>query len=112
MGGLDQAAMTDAPLTAEEADALASLLHALAERTRVRIVSALLHAPRGELHGRDLQEQLGVRQPTLSHHLHKLVRSGIVQREQRGPYAYFRVAPDALARLRAIFGGRPPKVRP
>jgi hypothetical protein len=38
------------------------------------------------------------------------VRSGLVEREQRGPYAFFRVAPDALSRLRAIFAGRPPRV--
>ncbi len=111
MAGLDHGPITAAPLTREEADALARLLHALADRTRVLIVSALLHAPAGELHARELQEQLGLRQPTSSHHLRKLVRSGLVEREQRGPYAYFRVAPDALSRLRTIFGGRPPRVR-
>src|SRR5919198_1799533 len=111
MAGLDHGPITAAPLTREEAEALARLLHALADRTRVLIVSALLHAPDGELHGRDLQEQLGLRQPTSSHHLRKLVRSGLVERDQRGPYAYFRVAPDALSRLRTIFGGRPPRVR-
>jgi ArsR family transcriptional regulator len=110
MGGLDHGPITAAPLTSEDADALARLLHVLADRTRVLIVSALLHAPTGELHGRDLQEQLHLRQPTASHHLRKLVRSGLVEREQRGPYAFFRVAPDALSRLRAIFAGRPPRV--
>lgn len=111
VSGLDHGPITAAPLTIQEAEALARLLHALADRTRVLIVSALLHAPGGELHARELQEQLGMRQPTGSHHLRKLVRSGIVEREQRGPYAYFRVAPDALSRLRAIFGGRPPRRR-
>lgn len=111
MAAPDHAPITAAPLTGEEAEALARLLHALADRTRVLIVSALLHAPAGELHARELQEQLDLRQPTSSHHLRKLVRSGLVAREQRGPYAYFRVAPDALSRLRTIFGGRPPRVR-
>jgi ArsR family transcriptional regulator len=111
MTGLDHGPITASPLTGDEADALARLLHALADRTRVLIVSTLLHSPEGELHGRQLQERLHLRQPTASHHLRKLVRSGIVQRDQRGPYAYFRVAPDALSRLRAIFGGRPPRVR-
>jgi ArsR family transcriptional regulator len=50
-----------------------------------------------------LQELLGLRQPTASHHLRKLVRSGIVGREQRGPYAFHRIEPEALARLGAIF---------
>jgi ArsR family transcriptional regulator len=109
--GLDHGPLTAAPVSPEEAEALAELLHALADRTRVLIVSALLHAPNGELHGRELQERLGLHQPTLSHHLRKLVRAGLVEREPRGPYAYFRVAPDALSRLRTIFGGRPPRVR-
>ena len=111
MAGLDHGPITAAPLTSEDADALAHLLHALADRTRVLIVSALLHAPAGELHGRELQAQLGLHQPTLSHHLRKLVRAGLVEREPRGPYAYFRVAPDALSRLRTIFGGRPRRAR-
>ncbi len=111
MSGLDHGPITASPVTHEEADALARLLHALADRTRVLIVSTLLHAPEGELHASALQERLGLRQPITSHHLRKLVRSGILERDQRGPYAYFRVAPDALSRLRAIFGGRPPRVR-
>ena len=111
MTGLDHGPITAAPLTRDEADALARLLHALADRSRVLIVSALLHSPAGELSAGELQEQVGLRQPTASHHLRKLVRSGLVEREQRGPYAYFRVAPDALSRLRRIFGGRPPRAR-
>ena len=97
--------ITDAPLTADHADALARTMHALADRTRILIVSALLHAPGGELHGRDLQERLGLRQPTASHHLRKLVRAGILLREQRGPYGYFRVAPGALEDLCRALGG-------
>jgi len=104
VAGLDHGPLCASPITAEEAEALAQLLHALGDRTRVLIVSALLHAPSGELHGRQLRELLGLRQPTASHHLHTLVRAGILTREQRGPYAYFRLVPDAFARLRAIFG--------
>lgn len=111
MAGLSHAPITSSPVTGQQAEELARLLHALADRTRILIVSALLHARQGELHARDLQEQLGLRQPTASHHLRKLVRSGILEREQRGPYAYYRVAPDALSGLRAIFGGKPPPVR-
>jgi ArsR family transcriptional regulator len=109
--GLDHGPLTAAPVSPDEAEALAKLLHALADRTRVLIVSELLHSPTGELHGRELQERLGLHQPTLSHHLRKLVRAGLVEREPRGPYAYFRVAPDALSRLRTIFGGRPRRAR-
>lgn len=111
MSGLGHSSLTASPLSRDEADALARVLHALADRSRVLIVSALLHAPEGELHGGDLQARLGLRQPTVSHHLRKLLHAGILEREQRGPYAYFRVAPDALARLREIFGGRSPRRR-
>ncbi|QEC48561.1 helix-turn-helix transcriptional regulator [Baekduia soli] len=111
MSGLDHGPITAAPVTREEAAALARLLHVLADDTRILLISTLLHAPEGELHSRELQERLHLHQPTASHHLRKLVRSGILEREQRGPYAFFRLAPDALPRLRAIFDGQPPRVR-
>lgn len=109
MSGIDHGPLTAAPLDARQASAVAGLLHALADTNRVLIVSELLHAPAGELNGRELLERLDLRQPTVSHHLRKLVRAGIVEREQRGPYAYFRVAPEALGKLGALFGGRPPE---
>lgn len=95
--------LTEAPLSRPEAETLAGLFGALADRGRVRIVSALLHSPTGELCGRDLEQVLGLGQPTVSHHLRTLVRAGLVEREQRGPYAWFSLAPEAMARLRAIF---------
>lgn len=111
MPGLEHGPLTAAPLTTDEAAGIAALLHALGDRNRVLIVSALLHARDGELNGRELQEYVELRQPTISHHLRKLIRAGVVEREARGPYAYFRIAPEALAKLRAIFGGRPPRRR-
>lgn len=104
MAGLDHGPLTAAPLEHEQACAVAALLHALADPNRVLIVSALLHAPSGELNGRELLERLDLRQPTVSHHLRKLVQAGILVREQRGPYGYFRVAPEAFGKLRALFG--------
>jgi ArsR family transcriptional regulator, arsenate/arsenite/antimonite-responsive transcriptional repressor len=103
MSGLDHGPLTAAPLAHEQARSVAALLHALADPNRVLIVSALLHSPAGELNGRELLEVVDLRQPTVSHHVRKLVRAGIVERDQRGPYAYFRVAPEALAKLRALF---------
>jgi ArsR family transcriptional regulator len=101
---LDHGPLTAAPLQPEQASAIASLLNALADASRVLILSELLHAPDGELNGRDIQSRLQLRQPTVSHHLRKLVRAGILEREKRGPYAYFSVAPEALAKLAALFG--------
>jgi ArsR family transcriptional regulator len=100
---LDHGPLTAAPLQPDQASAIAELLHALADGSRVMILGELLHAPGGELNGRDIQARLELRQPTVSHHLRKLVRAGILEREQRGPYAYFRVAPEALRKLGALF---------
>jgi ArsR family transcriptional regulator len=103
MSGLDHGPIAAAPLEPAEAEALARLLHALADRTRVAIVSAIVHSPEGELNARQLQAMVDVSQPTVSHHLRKLLEAGLLRREQRGPYGYFRLAPEAFERLRAIF---------
>jgi ArsR family transcriptional regulator len=103
MSGLDHGPIAAAPLEPAEAEALARLLHALADRTRVAIVSAIVHSPDGELNARQLQAMVDVSQPTVSHHLRKLLEAGLLHREQRGPYGYFRLAPEAFERLCAIF---------
>ena len=94
------------PLTSavsdEDAGELETLFSALADRTRVRIVSMLLQA--GEACCVcELEPQLGVGQPTVSYHLKKLLDVGLVERERRGTFAYYRVAPEATERLRALF---------
>lgn len=103
MSGLDHGPITAAPLEPAEAEALARLLHALADRTRVAIVSAIVHSASGELNARQILAMVDVSQPTLSHHLRKLLEAGLLAREQRGPYSYFRLAPEAFERLRSIF---------
>jgi ArsR family transcriptional regulator, arsenate/arsenite/antimonite-responsive transcriptional repressor len=100
---IEHGPLSAAPVEPEQAAAIAALLGAVADASRVLILSELLHAPDGELNGRDIEARLELRQPTVSHHLAKLVRAGILEREQRGPYAYFRVAPDALTKLSALF---------
>jgi len=47
-------------------------------------------------------EPLGLGQPTVSHHLKVLLQAGLVEREQRGNWAYFRVREEPLARLREL----------
>jgi len=86
----------------EEATELETLFAALADRNRVRIVSMLLQA--GEACCVcDIEPQLGVGQPTVSYHLKKLLDVGLLERERRGTFAYYRVAPEATDRLRALF---------
>lgn len=88
-------------VSAEEAAATAALFKALAEPNRVRIVSLLAAAGR-PVCVCDLTEPLGIAQPTVSHHLKKLVNAGLLTREQRGTWAYYALDHDAMRRLAAI----------
>lgn len=96
--------MLDSPLDEREAEALAARLKALADPTRIRLVSMLATSPTGELCACDLPEVLGKSQPTTSHHLKQLIEAGLVEREQRGKWAWFRLRRDALADVRIALG--------
>jgi ArsR family transcriptional regulator, arsenate/arsenite/antimonite-responsive transcriptional repressor len=97
------------PVTAgrlDEAGAaeLAGVLKALADPVRLQIVSIIAAAPTGEICACELPGLLERSQPTVSHHLSQLVRAGLVDREQRGKWAWFRLRPDRLAAVRAALG--------
>jgi ArsR family transcriptional regulator len=89
-------------LAAEDANALARALRVLADPTRLRILSLIQAQPESEACVCHLTEPLGLTQPTVSHHMKVLLESGLVDREQRGSWAYFRVRPDRLESLRAL----------
>jgi ArsR family transcriptional regulator len=95
-----------APLAArdvsdEAAEATAAIFRALGDPARVRIVNTL--ATSGEpvciCH---LTEPLGLSQPTVSHHMKRLLDCGLVEREQRGRWAYFSLVPEAVATLASL----------
>ena len=88
-------------LTDDEADATAALFRALGDPARVRIVNCLATSE-GPVCACDLIEPVGLAQPTVSHHLKKLVEAGLLEREQRGRWAYFTLRPDAVQRLTAL----------
>ncbi len=85
-----------------EADELAAVLKVLAEPARLRLLSLIQAQPDGEACVCHLVEPLGLTQGTVSHHLKALLEAGLVTREQRGSWAYYRVAPDALGCVRAL----------
>ena len=88
-------------LTDEEATATAELFKALGDPARVRIVNLI--ATNGEpVCQCDLIEPLGLSQPTVSHHMKKLVDAGLVEREQRGKWAYFSLKRDAVEKLAVV----------
>jgi ArsR family transcriptional regulator len=88
-------------LSDDEAAATAELFKALADPARVRIVNLLATA--GEpVCACNLNEPVGLSQPTVSHHLKKLVDAGLLEREQRGKWAYFSLRRDAVEKLAAV----------
>ena len=88
-------------LSDEEARATAEVFKALADPARVRIVNML--ATTGEpVCVCNLIEPLGLSQPTVSHHLKKLMDAGLLAREQRGKWAYFSLKRDAVEKLAAV----------
>jgi ArsR family transcriptional regulator, arsenate/arsenite/antimonite-responsive transcriptional repressor len=89
----------DQPLDESSAEALADLLKALADPVRLRVVSIIATSPGGEVCACDLPELLDRSQPTMSHHLGQLVKAGVLAREQRGKWAWFRLRPERLAGL-------------
>ena len=81
---------------------LAQALKVIADPARLRLLSLIQAQPAGEACVCHLTEPLGLTQPTVSHHLKVLLDAGLVEREQRGSWAYFRVVPDPLRALREL----------
>ena len=92
------------PLTASQAADLAHILKALADPTRLRLVSMVAGHEGGEACVCDLTDPLGLTQPTISHHLKILVDAGIFTRDKRGKWAYYALVPGALDALSAVLG--------
>ena len=88
-------------LSDEAAEATASIFRALSDPARVRIVN-LLATSDGPVCVCNLTEPVGLSQPTVSHHLKKLVDAGLVAREQRGKWAYVSLKRDAVDTLSTV----------
>ncbi len=88
-------------LDEEEAAATAELFKTLGDPARVRIVN-LLATSREAVCACELYEPLGLSQPTVSHHLKKLTDAGLLEREQRGKWAYFSLKREAVEKLATI----------
>src|SRR6266571_4832942 len=85
----------------DEADATARLFKALGDPARVKILNLL--ALTGEpVCACEFMPALGLAQATVSHHLKKLTEAGLLEREQRGKWAYFSLNPEATSRLESL----------
>lgn len=91
--------LSGSPLDAEHAEHMAVKLKALADPTRLRLLSRIAAQGCDAVCACDLLDELGISQPTVSHHLKKLVDAGLLTREQRGRWAHYTVVREAFADL-------------
>jgi ArsR family transcriptional regulator len=96
------------PLSAAQAEQVAPLLKALADPVRLRLMSLVASHPGGEACVCDLNDAFDLTQPTISHHLKVLHEAGLLDRDKRGVWVYYRARTQALASLAALIGNPGP----
>ena len=89
-------------LSDREAIELERLFRVLADRHRLKILNILLRAGGEAVCVCEFTDQLGLAQPTVSYHLKQLREAGLLDREKRGTFAYFRVRPEAMEQLHSL----------
>ena len=99
--------VTREPLSAEAAERIAPLVKAIADPVRLRLLSIVASHADGEACVCDLGDAFDLSQPTISHHLKLLHEAGLLDREKRGVWVYYRVNAAALGDLAALLGGYP-----
>lgn len=95
-------------ISLDEAVELERLFKALGDRHRLLILNSLLQADGEPVCVCEFQPALGISQPTVSHHLKQLVEAGLLEREKRGTFAYYRLKPGTLERIGALLEERSP----
>jgi ArsR family transcriptional regulator, arsenate/arsenite/antimonite-responsive transcriptional repressor len=95
------------PLSADQAEQVAPLLKALADPVRLRLMSLVASHEGGEACVCDLNDAFDLSQPTISHHLKVLHDAGLLDRDKRGVWVYYRARTDALASLGTLIGCPP-----
>jgi ArsR family transcriptional regulator len=85
-----------------DAAELERLFRVLGDRHRVKILNVLMRAGGEAVCVCEFVDRLGLAQPTVSYHLKQLTGAGLLEREKRGAFAYFRVRPEAMERLHGL----------
>ena len=93
--------VTSAGLSAVDAEVMAGMFKAWGDPVRLRLFANIASSAGGETCVCDIPD-VGVSQPTVSHHLRKLREVGLITSERRGTWVYYRVAPDVLAAMAAM----------
>jgi ArsR family transcriptional regulator len=97
--------VTEDSLSNSRAEEMAGEFKVLADPVRLRLLSIVASASNGEICACDLPTPLGRSQATISHHLSVLTTAGLLVREQRGKWAWFRVAADRAEFVRMVLSG-------
>ena len=84
----------------DDADALATAFKAIADPGRLRLLSYIAAQPGAETCVCNLVQPLGLAQPTVSHHLRVLTEAGLLARERRGTWMFYRLVPERVEALR------------
>ena len=95
------------PMSAPRAEQVAVLLKAVADPVRLRLLSMILSRDGGEACVCDLNPAFDLSQPTISHHLKILHEAGLLDREKRGVWVYYRGRPEAMRALTSVFSTDP-----
>ncbi|MEO3811548.1 metalloregulator ArsR/SmtB family transcription factor [Sphaerisporangium sp. B11E5] len=90
------------PISRSHAESLASALKAVADPTRLQLLSMISGSPAGEACVCDLTAPLGLTQPTVSHHLKILVDAGLLTRDRRGKWAWYAIVQERLDVVRGL----------
>jgi ArsR family transcriptional regulator, arsenate/arsenite/antimonite-responsive transcriptional repressor len=91
------------PMSAEQAARLAPLLKAIADPARLRLLSIVLSHEGQEACVCDLTPYFDLSQPTISHHLKVLHDNGLLDREKRGTWVFYKARPEAMAAMADLF---------
>ncbi|MEV0928859.1 metalloregulator ArsR/SmtB family transcription factor [Streptomyces spongiicola] len=98
--------LAERPMTADEAETAARMFKALGDPVRLRLFSSVASHEGGEACVCDISD-VGVSQPTVSHHLKKLKEAGLLTSERRGTWVYYRVQPSVLAAMGRLLAPTP-----
>jgi ArsR family transcriptional regulator, arsenate/arsenite/antimonite-responsive transcriptional repressor len=93
--------LTAGELSVEDSERMAAMFKALSDPVRLRLFSKIASFPADEACVCDIQD-VGVSQPTVSHHLKKLRDAGLLTAERRGTWVYYRVSPSVVAGMAAL----------
>ena len=99
------APLTEAPISAEDAELAARVFKALADPARVRLLSMIAAGDPDGACVCDLNEAVNLAQPTVSHHLKVMLDAGLLERERRASWAYYRLRPGVLQTIATILSG-------